>query len=251
MSKRHTALVLVGVSLALGGCRTDDVPRPAPASVAALVDRLGSESFAEREEATKQLAAMELIEVPPEVSRALQSTDPEVRRRAASVVGVIRNRFVQRHIDPLRTLARRGEVSLFVPGDGKVESTLRRRSHVGGTVRCRPADSPACQRDRPHRCGAERKCRFPHLHRGREARVDADIKPLPDEGGTRSQPPRRDAPAVRHGDRLRVRRSPGRQRLCRAGRRNARQVAQVLGAAGERLRRRERRYVVLTDRLRR
>jgi hypothetical protein len=119
MPNRHTTFLLVNLFLATTGCRTEDVPRPP--SVAALVDRLGSDSFTEREEATRQLSALELLEVPPEVSRALESVDPEVRRRAASVVAAIKNRIVQRSIAPVRDFARRGEVSRVVAATAKWE----------------------------------------------------------------------------------------------------------------------------------
>jgi hypothetical protein len=106
-------VIFVSVGLA------DDIPPPRPVPIAALVGQLGSDSFAERETATRRLAALDLDIVPKELSQALKSDEPEVRKRAAVVVEVIRNRSVERVIGPGRAFARRGDVSLFVAATAK------------------------------------------------------------------------------------------------------------------------------------
>src|SRR5690242_15766072 len=54
-------------------------PPPRPVPIAQLVERLGSEDFREREEATRRLLALDVDKPPPELLEAAKSDNPEVR----------------------------------------------------------------------------------------------------------------------------------------------------------------------------
>lgn len=78
----------------LGDGRPEGDPGPAPAELSALVDRLGSDSFPERDGASRELGALVdtvarrvLRErVAPALEIGAASTDPERRRRAAALL---------------------------------------------------------------------------------------------------------------------------------------------------------------------
>jgi hypothetical protein len=73
-----------------------------------LIRRLGSEDFQEREKATKLL--LERPEALPELRKALDSDDPEVRRRASDLVDRIGQRQAKRGLTKASSLARVGKV---------------------------------------------------------------------------------------------------------------------------------------------
>jgi hypothetical protein len=115
----HITLPIVGLLILTSLVPAVDIPAPRPVPIAALVERLGSDSFDEREASTKRLAALNLDVIPKELSKALESDDPEVRKRATVVVEAIQNRIVERVIGRGLAFAHRGDVSLFVAATAK------------------------------------------------------------------------------------------------------------------------------------
>ena len=103
-----------GVTILASVARADDLPRPRPVPVATLVAQLGSDSFADREEATRRLVGLPLDVIPQELLNALEDRDAEVRKRAAAVIDTIRNRSVERVIGRGRESSRQGDISLLV-----------------------------------------------------------------------------------------------------------------------------------------
>jgi hypothetical protein len=111
-------LVAAACCAALGS----DIPSPREvADVPALVRQLGSEDFAEREEATKRLSTLDVDEVPPELLAALRSPNPEVRDRAAKAVRALREhimlnqeRAAVAHLPRGERFAKLGRIDLFV-----------------------------------------------------------------------------------------------------------------------------------------
>jgi hypothetical protein len=67
---------------------------PSAKEVAAWIEQLGSMKFAERESASRKLAALD--EVPEALEKAIDSTNPEVARRAKAAVHNIRERNFDR-----------------------------------------------------------------------------------------------------------------------------------------------------------
>jgi uncharacterized protein (TIGR03067 family) len=67
------------------GARTADIPQSGPAEIQRLIQQLGSESFQDRETASRNLAA---IGEPARFAlrKAMHDIDPEVRRRAVELV---------------------------------------------------------------------------------------------------------------------------------------------------------------------
>ena len=73
----------------------DDIPPPRPVDLAALVRQLGSEDFAEREEASRRLATLSVDVPPPELLEALKSSNPEIRDRAARALAGLKQHIVR------------------------------------------------------------------------------------------------------------------------------------------------------------
>ncbi len=89
--------------------------------VAGLVRQLGSEDFAEREEATRRLSTLAVDAPPPELLGALRSPDPEVRDRAGRVVKTLREHIAfsrewgaVAHLPRGERFAKRGQIDLYV-----------------------------------------------------------------------------------------------------------------------------------------
>ena len=86
----RTRTILATLVLALGllgaaptGQAADKVD---PARIAQLIEQMGSAEFEEREKSTVELSRIGLPALPA-LREALKSNDPEVRRRAADLVG--------------------------------------------------------------------------------------------------------------------------------------------------------------------
>jgi hypothetical protein len=104
-------LVAAGCGVALA----DNAPPPRlKVDVVALVRQLGSEDFSEREEASRQLAALAVDEPPAELLAALKSSNPEVCDRAAKAVKAIRAAAALRPLPRNERFATRGHVDLYV-----------------------------------------------------------------------------------------------------------------------------------------
>jgi hypothetical protein len=105
----------------------DDIPAPRErVDVAALVKQLGSEDFAEREEATRRLFTVDVDEVPSELLAALKSENPEVRGRAARALKALREhialnreRAAAAHLPRGERFARLGRIDLYVASTAK------------------------------------------------------------------------------------------------------------------------------------
>src|SRR5256885_564688 len=85
---------LVGPLLLLGGSSSPSLEGAAPAvpdkaRLARLIEQLGSDSFAEREEAEKGLQKLGLPALGALRTALVKNTDPEVRRRALRLVQMI------------------------------------------------------------------------------------------------------------------------------------------------------------------
>ena len=89
-------------------------PRPAAQHIEELVRLLGSEDFAEREQATRALCALDLNGLPPELYLATKSPDPEVRKRAETVITALRRRAERQALGPPAVFAKSGRVDLLV-----------------------------------------------------------------------------------------------------------------------------------------
>jgi hypothetical protein len=106
--------VAIGSTLAAAAAGQGDPPPRAAPDVAALVRRLGSEDFPAREAASAALVALAVDEPPAELLAALQSADPEVRRRAADAVRAIRAAAARRPLTRDGRFAARGQADLYV-----------------------------------------------------------------------------------------------------------------------------------------
>src|SRR5262245_34374769 len=119
--KRLTICALVAAGC-WAGMASNDIPPPREAvDVPALVRQLGSEDFAEREEAAKRLATLDVAEVPAELLAAAKSDNPEVRERAAKAVKALRDYIAQgperaaiARLPRGERFAQRGQIDLYV-----------------------------------------------------------------------------------------------------------------------------------------
>jgi hypothetical protein len=87
-------------------------PATAADTVQALIDRLDSDRFADREAADKALRALETV--PPELRAACQSSKREVRLRARRIVAAIEARIAVAIRREIERLVERGEVDQAV-----------------------------------------------------------------------------------------------------------------------------------------
>jgi hypothetical protein len=102
-------------------------------SVKHLVERLSSDSFEEREEASRQLAERE--DAIPQLQAALSSPDAEVRRRARAILEQLELRQAKRGLEKAASLVDSGEVDQAVerlvrwadqdPGGKSLEAVMR------------------------------------------------------------------------------------------------------------------------------
>ena len=72
-----------------------DIPPPRPVDVAAIVRRLGSEDFSQREEASRHLSTLSVDAPPPELLAARNSPNPEIRDRARRAVKALELHIVR------------------------------------------------------------------------------------------------------------------------------------------------------------
>ena len=98
-----------------------DIPPPRPVDVAAIVRRLGSEDFSQREEASRHLSTLSVDAPPPELLTARNSPNPEIRDRARRAVKALelhivreRERAELSRLPRSERFARRGQVDLYV-----------------------------------------------------------------------------------------------------------------------------------------
>ncbi len=117
------AIVLVLAVAGSVAAFTSDTPPVL--DVAALVRQLGSEDFAERESAEKQLAALKVKEVPPELLAALKSPKAEVRERAARIVATIRKRLELVPLPRGQRFAKNGQIDLYVASTAATDPKLK------------------------------------------------------------------------------------------------------------------------------
>jgi len=96
--------------------------------VAALVQQLGSNDFAEREEASRRLSTLPVNEPPPELLTALKSPNPEIRVRAARALAALKQHIVrERERAAIALLPRevrfacRGQVDLYVASTAAIK----------------------------------------------------------------------------------------------------------------------------------
>jgi hypothetical protein len=114
-------LVAAGVVAVLGSgwlLRAGEPP-PAGDEIDRLIAQLGSDSFQVREAATRQLQQRE--DAIPALRRALQSPEPEIARRAESILAFFVRQEKKRALAKLAALANDGQV------DQAVEKLVRRK----------------------------------------------------------------------------------------------------------------------------
>jgi hypothetical protein len=104
-----TAALVLLPGLAFGAAP----PRSSTAEVDRLIERLGSDSFEERERASRALEAFEELAMPALV-RASRSKDPEVRLRATRLVDGMEKGHAARALQEAAALARDGEVDQLI-----------------------------------------------------------------------------------------------------------------------------------------
>jgi hypothetical protein len=85
---------------------------PDPKKIDRWVADLGSGEFEVREKATRELE--KLVDVPAALKKALEATDPEVRKRAADVVEAIRRNRAGQMVEKAARFATDGRVDEFV-----------------------------------------------------------------------------------------------------------------------------------------
>lgn len=88
---RRLVLAALAATLVAGGAAA--LPPPTSFEVARLVSKLGSDSFPEREAATKALVATGERALPAVQEAARAAKDPEVRRRASRVLELLAESF--------------------------------------------------------------------------------------------------------------------------------------------------------------
>lgn len=108
----------------VGAVAADEAPPPHEVvDVAALLQKLGSDNFHEREAATRELGALPLAEPPPELLALLRSSNPEVRDRAVRAVRALRAAAAVRRLSPAERLAVRGRADLLVAASAADEAS--------------------------------------------------------------------------------------------------------------------------------
>ncbi len=125
MNRSITSVILAACGVALAS----DIPPPREkVDVPALVRQLGSPNFAEREEATRRLATLDVDAPPQELLAALKSDNPEVRDRAGRALRAIRESIAQAperaavaKLPRGERFARRGQIDLYVASTAKPE----------------------------------------------------------------------------------------------------------------------------------
>ena len=75
---------------------------------------LAVRTFIKREDAVRKLAALRVNEPPPQLLAALQSQNPEVRKRAAEAIKGLRERIALSRFRAERRFAKRGQIELFI-----------------------------------------------------------------------------------------------------------------------------------------
>jgi hypothetical protein len=123
------ALALSGASLALLRAEPPAAaPAPRAVPVEDLIRQLGAPDFAARERATARLSAL-TIAPPAELLAAAESTDPEVRKRARTVVAALKGNAARAHLPRAVAFSKTGRADLFValsnaiPFDAKDDAT--------------------------------------------------------------------------------------------------------------------------------
>lgn len=87
-----------GGSLLAGNAPMADVPRATPQQIDLLVEQLGSAEFAQREQASHQLATIG-IDARPALEKAVESADAEVRVRAREVLATVLSSDFQQRLE--------------------------------------------------------------------------------------------------------------------------------------------------------
>jgi len=113
MSARQSLLLIIGAGL-LGGVAPgqDAPPHTQPRNPGEWIRLLGSDSYRDREEATRRL--MEINEASLALEQARRSGDAEVRARARLILGVIRDRVQAQAADELLQQVQAGQVEELI-----------------------------------------------------------------------------------------------------------------------------------------
>jgi hypothetical protein len=119
----------IAILTACGVALASDIPPPrVKVDVPALVRQLGSPDFAEREEASRRLATLDVDAPPRELLAALQSENPEVRNRAGRALRALRvhiaetrERATLAKLSRGERFARRGQIDLYIASTAKAE----------------------------------------------------------------------------------------------------------------------------------
>jgi hypothetical protein len=104
---------LFGALVVASWCVAVATDPPPKTDVAALVRQLCSKDVRQRDEASRQLAALRVDEPPEELLAALKSSDPDVRQRAEKAVTAIRAAALAR-LPRDQRFAARGQIDLYV-----------------------------------------------------------------------------------------------------------------------------------------
>ena len=90
LMRRLLVAAAFGISIGIAGAASPfSAPTPPASSVSALITQLGSEQFAEREAASRALEKIGAAALPA-LQAAARSENPEVRSRAAQIIGKMR-----------------------------------------------------------------------------------------------------------------------------------------------------------------